>query len=154
MRTLVALAVVALVSGSVAAEKANMSKDRLLATATHAVIAKVAAIYKRTVREEDWDVTYHVAEVRVESVEKGAGIVTTDPLYVRYWTREYVGRGGPPLSTAGYRGLPKQGDRVRLYLAKNAYDGFSYENKDGGFNVIGANGFEALPAATPPPAGK
>jgi hypothetical protein len=33
---------------------------------------------------------------------------------------------------------------VRIYLARNAYDGYTYENKDGGFNVLGVNGFEKL----------
>jgi hypothetical protein len=31
-----------------------------------------------------------------------------------------------------------------VYLARNAYDGYTFDNKDGGFNVIGANGFETL----------
>jgi hypothetical protein len=35
-----------------------------------------------------------------------------------------------------------------VYLARNAHDGFDPDNKDGGFNVIGANGFEKL---APPP---
>jgi hypothetical protein len=153
MRTLVALAVVAVVSSSVAAEKVDMSKERLASTATHVVVAKVAAVYTRTVREEGWKVTHHVAEVRVEAVEKGEGIATSDPLYVRYWTREWLGKG-MPVSTSGHRGIPQEGARVRIYLAKNAYDGFATENKDGGFNVIGANGFEALPAVAPAPAAK
>jgi len=33
---------------------------------------------------------------------------------------------------------------VLIYLAKNAYDGFTRDNHDGGFNVIGANGFCAV----------
>lgn len=154
MRTLVALVVAALVSSSVAAEKVDMAKERLASTATHVVLAKVAAVYTRVVREQDWNVTRHVAEVGIEAVEKGEGIATSDPLYVRYWTREWAGRGTPPPSTAGHRGLPKEGARVRIYLARNAYDGFDPENNDGGFNVIGANGFEALPTAEPAPAGK
>jgi hypothetical protein len=51
----------------------------------------------------------------------------------------------PPPSTSGHRGLPEEGDRVRVYLARNAYDGFTDQNEDGGYNVIGANGFELLP---------
>jgi hypothetical protein len=154
MRTLVALAVLAIASGSVAAEKVDMTKDRLTSTATHVVVAKVVAVYKRApVRDGDYDVTHYVAEVRVEAVEKSDGIATSDPLYVRYWTQQWAGKSDAmPPGTAGHRGLPKEGARVRIYLAKNAYDGFSTENKDGGFNVIGANGFEALPSA--PPASK
>ncbi len=33
---------------------------------------------------------------------------------------------------------------VRVYLARSAYDGFGYGNKDGGFNVIAPNGFEKI----------
>ena len=35
-----------------------------------------------------------------------------------------------------------------MYLARNAYDGFGADNKDGGLNVIGANGFEKLKPAS------
>ena len=153
MRTFLALALIAFVASSVAAEKVDMPKDRLASTATHVVVAKVAAVYTRTVREGNYDVTKYVAEVRVETVEKGAGIATVDPLYVRYWTQQWAGKADAmPPGTAGHRGLPKEGARVRIYLAKNAYDGFDPNNKDGGFNVIGANGFEALPPE--PPASK
>lgn len=142
------LALVFLGLATANAEKVDMPPARLLEQATHVVVGRAAAIYARTAREGGWSVTRYVAEVRVDAVEKGAGIVATDPLYVRYWTRTWAGPGSPPPSTSGHRGLPKEGDRVRLYLARNAYDGFDPDNRDGGYNVIGANGFEALPAAT------
>ncbi|MBM4002009.1 MAG: hypothetical protein FJ295_01795 [Planctomycetes bacterium] len=55
-----------------------------------------------------------------------------------------------PPDTSGHRGLPREGQSIRVFLARNAYNGFG-ETKDGGFNVIGANGFEALnpPAKKP-----
>jgi hypothetical protein len=62
-------------------------------------------------------------------------------VYVRYWHRESV--GAPRLDTNGHRGLPKQDEILRIYLARNAYNGFGTTN-DGGFDVIGANGFEKL----------
>ena len=40
----------------------------------------------------------------------------------------------------------RDGATIRAYLARNACDGFG-ETKDGGFNVIGANGFEKVKAA-------
>ena len=148
MRSFCALLIlVALGSAPAAAEKVDTPPAGLLKESTHAVVAKVAAIYTRTVREDKWDVTRYVAEVRVETVEKGDGIVTSDPLYVRYWTRTFAGPGTQPPSTAGHRGIPKEGDRVRIYLAKNAYDGFDPDNKDGGYNVLGANGFQPAPPA-------
>ena len=82
-----------------------------------------------------------------DAVEKGEGLATGGLVYARYWTRRFAGRMPPP-STNGHRGIPEEGNRMRIYLARNAYDGFG-ETKDGGFNVIGANGFEKLPARNP-----
>ena len=115
-------------------------------TATHVITGEVAAIYKRKTVEGDWTYTRHVAEVRVKTVEKGEGLKPGDLAYVRYWRRSWSGRGDMPLSTGGHRGLPKEGETLRIYLAQNAYDGFHTENHDGGFNVIGANGFERMKA--------
>ena len=39
---------------------------------------------------------------------------------------------------------PKAGEELRIYLAKDAYNGFGPGDKDGGFDVVGANGFERL----------
>ena len=87
-------------------------------------------------------------EVAVETVEKGEGIAKGSLAYVRYWHKEgWLGRRDTaPIGTAGHRGLPKEGDRVRAYLARNAYDGFGTDNRDGGLDVIGANGFQPPPA--------
>lgn len=70
-----------------------------------------------------------------------------DVVSARYWQRAWVGQGQIPPSTIGHRGLPADGDTLRIYLAKNVYDGFTQDNKDGGFNVIGANGFEKVKPA-------
>jgi hypothetical protein len=132
----------------VRAEKVNLSPEQLRRTATHVVTGQVTAVYARTETEGDWKYTRYVAEVRVGECEKGDGIKKGDLVYVRYWRRSWVGKGPVPPSTAGHRGLPREGDSIRAYLARNAYDGFDPNNKDGGFNVIGANGFEPLkPAA-------
>jgi hypothetical protein len=128
------------------AEKVDMDAAALLSTATHVVVAEVKAIYERTAREGNYRVTRRVAALKVETVEKGDGIALDAPVYVRYWTQEWAGAGTMPPGTGGHRGLPKEGERLRVYLAKNAYDGFSTTNQDGGFNVIGANGFERLAA--------
>ena len=39
---------------------------------------------------------------------------------------------------------------VLANLARNAYDGFTQDNTDGGFNVIGPNGFEPTPVKDRP----
>jgi hypothetical protein len=145
MRSVLAFLTVAafcLVVVPVRAEKANLSPKELRETATHVAAGQVVAIYERTETKENWKYVRYVAELRVEASEKGDGVAKGDLLYVRYWTRSWAGPGVMPPSTNGHRGLPNAGETIRVYLARNAYDGFSKENTDGGFNVIGANGFE------------
>jgi hypothetical protein len=141
------------------AEKAPMSPAALRDVATHVVRGTVTAVSSRKEAQGRYAVTQHyVAEVRVLAVEKGEGIGLETPLYARYWSQQWVGPGPMPPGTSGHAGLPTAGQTLRIYLARNAYDGFRDDNHDGGFNVIGANGFEALrpedvaaPAAPVPP---
>jgi hypothetical protein len=134
------------------AEKANMTPQMLRETATHVVVGEVRSIYARKSSEGDWRYVRYVAEVRVQTVEKGTGMEPGGLVYARYWTREWARGNTMPTDTAGHRGLPSEGQVRRIYLARNAYDGFGTENKDGGFNVIGANGFEVpAPAEAPKP---
>lgn len=121
-------------------EKADLSPEALAKTATHIVVGKVEQIWTRVEDAGPWETTRYVAEVRVEKVEKGEGLAPGALVYARYWTRRWDGFGPQPADTNGHRGLPSAGDRVRVYLAKDAYDGFG-KSADGGFNVIGANGF-------------
>ena len=126
------------------AEKVSMSPEELLKTATHVITGQVTAIYQRTETAGDWKYTKYVAEIRIDKCEKGEGVKKGDLVYARYWQRAWIGKGQLPPSTTGHRGLPSDGESIRVYLARNAYDGFSFDNKDGGFNVIGANGIEKL----------
>jgi hypothetical protein len=133
-----------LLASAVRAEKIDMSPAQLHETATHTVIAKIVAIYDREEPIGDWRYTRHVAEVRIDAVDKGESLKKGQLAYVRYWTRKWTGAGRVPPSTLGHRGLPSAWDTVRIYLSRNAYDGFTRDNNDGGFNVIGANGFEIM----------
>jgi hypothetical protein len=145
MRTsLVILVALVLVPALAHAEKVDLTPDQLRETATHVITGEVKAVYSHTVREGSWRVTRYLAEVAVGTVEKGDGLQAGGLAYVRYWHRSWSGPGYPPPSTNGHRGLPAVGQTVRIYLARNAYDGFGTTD-DGGLNVIGANGFEALP---------
>ncbi len=128
------------------AEKPLMSREDLLKTATNVVTGKVLTIYQQTEVERDWKRTKYVAEVRVENTEKGEGVTPGSLIYVRYWHQEWKGKGSPPPGTNGHVDIPSKNAAVRVYLARNSYDGFGFENKDGGFNVIGTNGFERLPS--------
>ena len=125
-------------------EKPDLPPERLRELATHVIVGEVAAVYTRAEEAGGWRTTHHLAEVRVERVEKGDDLVAGELAYVRYWTRRWTGWGTPPADTNGHRGAPREGQRLRIYLARNAYDGFGRDNEDGGLNVIGANGFEAL----------
>jgi len=131
----------------VSAEKANMGPVGLHKTATHVIVATLVRVYEHNQATKDWNYTYYVAEVRIKEIEKGAGLQKGELLYARYWTKRWVGTGHPSPGTSGHRGLPKDGETYRIYLARNAYDGFG-ETRDGGFNVLGANGFEKLKQGT------
>jgi hypothetical protein len=148
MRRLGVLALVVFMFTSVArlslAEKVDLSNEQLFETATHVIDGHVLAIYSYQEESGDWQITRYVAEIAVERCTKGDIEPEAAPVYVRYWTRKWIGEGTVPPSTNGHRGLPSVGDHVHVYLAKNAYDGFTNDNKDGGFNVIGANGFDLL----------
>lgn len=149
MRTpicLLTLLAVELVCGYSHAEKPPMSSADLLDTSTNVVIGRVLAIYQRTEMERGWKYIKYVAEIRVDHSEKGQGVPSDSLIYVRYWQKEWKGKGSPPPDESGHYPIPDKNNAVRVYLARNSYDGFTFENKDGGFNVIGANGFEKLPS--------
>ncbi len=150
MKTIAILSVIAVavtLTSLALAEKVDMPPKGLRECATHIVQGKVVAIYERQETIGEWKYTRYCAEVRITKIEKDSGkdLAVNGLVYVRYWKRSWVGRRDMPPSTSGHRGLPKAGAVLRIYLAKNAYDGFTHENKDGGYNVIGANGFEKLP---------
>ncbi|MGE4158553.1 MAG: hypothetical protein AB7F75_05605 [Planctomycetota bacterium] len=126
------------------AEKVDLSPENLLKTATHVVVGEVVQIYTRKENTANREITHYVAEVRVKKAEKGEGLKEEGLIYVRYFTKRWTGSGMMPPDTNGHRGLPEVGTTLRIYLACNAYNGFG-ETKDGGFDVIGANGFERLP---------
>lgn len=140
--TLAALAFAA-VACAARAEKVPLSPEELRNTATHIVVGKAEQIFSRTEKAGSYEYTRYVAEVRINKVEKGDGLKPGELMYVRYWHKRWLGPSNPPPDTAGHRGEPTAGRTLRIYAAKNAYDGFG-TTKDGGFNVTGANGFEAL----------
>lgn len=126
------------------AEKPNLSPEKLAELSTHIITGNVANIFERVTRDGSWETHHMVAEVRIDKCEKGEGLNAGDLVYVRYWHRGWIGAGQIPPGTNGHRGMPESGQAMRIYLARNAYDGFSNANNDGGYNVIGANGFELL----------
>ena len=137
------LLVLLLASAASHAERVDMPPDWLKKTATHVIVGTVALVYESVATDKEWSTTRCVAEVRIKTVEKGEGLKAEELVYVRYWHRRWIGPGEHPLTTNGHRGLPAAGQTLRIYLARNAYNGFG-DSTDGGFDVIGANGFEKL----------
>lgn len=132
-----------LIGAAARAEKEPLSPRQLRETATHVVVAKVEQVFARQEKVNNYEYTRYVAEVRVDKLEKGDGYKPGDLMYVRYWTKRWLGPGLPEPGTSGHRDRPTAGQTLRIYAARNAYDGFGH-TKDGGLNVIGANGFEAI----------
>jgi hypothetical protein len=130
------------------AEKPDTPPQALREAATHVIVGTVQAVFQRTERGGGWETNRFVAEVRVGKDEKG-GLAEGTLAYVRYWTRRWVGPGAPPPSTNGHRGVPAEGETLRIYAVARGHNGFG-ETTDGGLDVYGANGFERLPA----PAGR
>ena len=119
-----------------------MPVEMLQKKATHIAIGEVERIYSTKERDGKWRVTRYVAEIRVEKTEKGEALPTDEPVFVRWFSRSWSG-GTPVADSNGHYGwTPKAGDDIRVYLAKNAHDGFHHDDFDGGLNVLVPNGFE------------
>ena len=128
--------------------KAPSSKLELETIATHIVVGKVQAVYSYKEREgiplvSGYEYDHKVAEVKIEKVEKGK--VSEKLIYVRYWSRKWMGIGLPPPGGQSFSPQPEKGQMCRFYLAKNSYDGLSEKgNQDGGYNVVYVNGVEPI----------
>ena len=128
--------------------KAPSSKQQLETIATHIVVGKVQAVYSYKEREgiplvSGYEYDHKVAEVKIEKVEKGK--VSEKLIYVRYWSRKWMGIGLPPPGGQSFSPQPEKGQMCRFYLAKNSYDGLSEKgNQDGGYNVVYVNGVEPI----------
>ena len=130
------------------AAKAPSSKQQLETIATHIVVGKVQAVYSHKEREgiplvSGYEYDHKVAEVKIEKVQKGK--VSEKLIYVRYWSRKWMGIGLPPPGGQSFSPQPEKGQMCRFYLAKNSYDGLSEKgNQDGGYNVVYVNGVEPI----------
>jgi hypothetical protein len=99
------------------AERALEERSR----ATHVVLGKVEGVYAR----DEGDTRHYLVEITVEKAEKGDNVKTGETFYVRCYLRipdyykdkklsekeqERIALRGP-----GYDGVPKEGERVRVY---------------------------------------
>ncbi len=145
-------ATLAKASSPTSPEKAFYSSEELREVATHVVVGTIERIELARTLEGFDQYERCVATLRVESVEQGAGLEPASVLAVRYWTREWLAPTSGPAGTLGHDPLPSTGARVRAYLVNDGYNGFG-ETTDGGFDVVGRNGWEILagPTSSTPP---
>jgi hypothetical protein len=127
------------------AEIVPKTPEEMQEMATHVVQGKVKGVYSSTAKAGNYQRTHYVAELMIDKIEKGTGLKEKQLVYVRYWTQYWVGSGPPEPGTAGHRRIPSAGDAVRVYLVNKGYDGGG-QVTDGGYNVVFADGFEALKA--------
>lgn len=123
----------------------NKGPEMLERAATHVAVVEVVRVYSVKEREGAFEFQRYVGELKVKAVEKGEGLDAPEPLYARWFTKEWKGRGMPPTGSSGHYGwTPEAGEEARVYLARNAHDGYTTDNRDGGYNVLVPNGFAKL----------
>ena len=148
------LLVVAIVAASLPpraeAKKPSQAPSELRKNATHLIVGKVIAIFGRIENEGDWKYIRYVAEIQVSVCEKGNRIDSGDLLYARYWQRQWIGQGQQPPDTSGHVGIPRAQDAVRVYLSRNADDGFSNDTTTAALTswvLTATKGLSSIPAA-------
>jgi hypothetical protein len=115
--------------------------------ATHVVVGTVAGVYMR----QEKDTRYYLVEIAIEKVEKGEGFKPGETFYVGcyLWAPDYY--KGKKLTQkeqkqlqfrgAAYNGVPKEGERVRVYAKHDAV----YANgRPGKYTGIYPDWYEAL----------
>jgi len=137
---ILAIALVAslVVGDCVIAEIPKQSKDDLLASASHMVTGSIQRTYERKETLGDFEFTHGVAEVAVEKVAKGSDIATDDRIYVRYWSKKWIGSGNPPPDHYGHWNIPRKSDSAEIYVKGNRKTGFDVQSPNGFFQVTSA----------------
>jgi hypothetical protein len=115
-----------LVALGLAAEAFAERRPEERSEATHVILGTVAGVYVR----EKGDTRYYLVEIAIEAVEKGEGFQPGGTFYVGcyLWTPDYYkGKKLTPkeekqlaLRGPAYGGVPKEGERVRVYAKHQA----------------------------------
>lgn len=120
--------------------------ESLAKGSSHIAVGSVRRVYESREKDGKYETTHFVAELLVEDFERGArefGDGPSEPLYVRWQRKRWVGRGMPPPGSSGHYGwVPEAGDRVRVYLEQGTSTW--YPKQDGAYTVLFPNGFEEL----------
>jgi hypothetical protein len=128
------------------AERVPLSPEDKKAEATHIVKGVVKAIYSReaetTLYGKGTVETRFLLEIEVQGVEKGNGLAKGDLIYARCWRLKKRGVRGAVPGPSGHFGIPKEGEEVRVLLAKGKYSPTGQADK--GWAVVYPNGIEKL----------
>jgi len=90
--------------------------------ATHVVLGEVTKVFK----SDGEEYVGYVVRIQVEALEKGAGPAKGQHFYAECFERKpHIGPGGPAPGASGHSGVPKVGDRVRVFTneKKAIYEG-------------------------------
>lgn len=131
----VALAASLMVMSHANAEIPKQSKKELQASASHALTGTVERVYEQKEKRAEFEYTYGVAEVAVESVDKGADVVANDRVFVRYWRKKWIGNGNPPPDHYGHGNIPAKTDTAEIYVKGDRKTGFDVLSPNGFFKI-------------------
>lgn len=133
--TLVSLVSIAMISVSCAAIP-NLSPAELQELADEIVVGKVQTVYSAPQTPDgDYQEILHLIEMRVEKREKGDKSKTDKLVYVRTWSKKFVGKGFPAPGHYGISDLPKPGTKLRAYVS---------QAEDGGADALQPNGLNPI----------
>jgi hypothetical protein len=128
------------------AERVLLSPEQLKAEATHIVTGVVKGVYSREVETALYGrgtrETRYLLEIEVDAVEKGTGIGMGDIAYARCWRLKERGAHGLVPGPSGHRDIPKEGERIRAFLAKGKYGPTG--QADNGWAILYPNGIEKV----------
>jgi predicted RecA/RadA family phage recombinase len=97
------------------AEVPRQTPEQLKANASHIVTGEVLAVYSYDEKDGESVTGRHVAEIKVDAVEKGEGLAVGQVVYVRLWTTKARPKGW--VGSIGHS-VPKPGDAVRAHVTR------------------------------------
>ena len=151
------LAVWALTSMPVHAERVPLTPLEKKSEATHIVTGEVKALYSWNKETNLYGpgtiLTQFLIEIEVQSVEKGEGLKAGELVYVRSWRLKRIGANGWSRDTDGtirvtavgpngHFVIPQKGERIRAFLAYGEYAATA--QTDNAYAVVYPNGIDVL----------
>ncbi len=143
MKTKCLILFLALVGGIIAtlasADVPPKTPADLKQEASHVVVgtAQRVFVHREVVKKFGGSATWttYLTQLKVESVEKGAGIAAGDIVYVKTWRNKWSGPGLPPPGNSGHWHIPEAGERLSVF----------FENLNGLNHAVLQSGMSAAP---------